>query len=139
MPDNHVSTHAGEAEQHSLAASVTLHLLPGILILAFFVTVTPLLTERGLPTLLCLFLAVAVVLIPFELGYLLYQARRSNETDCRALTCTSALYPFLVSSLNVGANPCGRPIGQVQDLPLPRFIEIIRIAPLVAVNPKEHG
>ncbi|KPK43624.1 MAG: hypothetical protein AMJ65_05315 [Phycisphaerae bacterium SG8_4] len=80
IADKHASKQIVEAEQHSLAASVILHLLPGVLILVFFVTVTPLLTERGLPTLLCLFLAAAVVLIPFELGYLLYQARRSNKT-----------------------------------------------------------
>jgi len=33
--------------------------------------------------------------------------------------------PNNVSSQNVGANPCGRPVGQVQDLPLPRVIEKI--------------
>jgi len=31
-----------------------------------------------------------------------------------------------VSSQYVGANPCGRPLGQVQDLPLPRATEKIR-------------
>jgi membrane protease YdiL (CAAX protease family) len=78
--ENHISTHTVDTEQHSLAVSVILHLLPGILILAFFVAFTPFLTEKGFPTLFCLFLAVAVVLIPFELGYILYQARRKNKT-----------------------------------------------------------
>ena len=32
---------------------------------------------------------------------------------------------LLVSSQNVGANPCGRPVGQAQGLPLPRIIEKI--------------
>ncbi|MBC7248725.1 MAG: hypothetical protein H5T62_00435 [Anaerolineae bacterium] len=32
----------------------------------------------------------------------------------------------IVSSQNVGANPCGRPGGQVQDLPLPQIIEKIQ-------------
>ena len=32
-----------------------------------------------------------------------------------------------VSSQNVGANPCGRSGGQVQDLPLPQIIEMIQI------------
>ena len=31
-----------------------------------------------------------------------------------------------VSSQNVGANPCGRPVGQAQGLPLPRIIEKIQ-------------
>jgi hypothetical protein len=30
-----------------------------------------------------------------------------------------------VSSQNVGANPCGRPVGQARGLPLPRIIEKI--------------
>jgi hypothetical protein len=32
-----------------------------------------------------------------------------------------------VSSQRVGANPCGCPPGQVQDLPLPQDIEKIRL------------
>jgi membrane protease YdiL (CAAX protease family) len=67
-------------EQHSLGRSVVLHLLPGVLILLFFVVLTPILTEKGLPTLFSLFLAVAVVLIPFELGYILYQGKAKNKT-----------------------------------------------------------
>ncbi|MHC4088526.1 MAG: lysostaphin resistance A-like protein [Planctomycetota bacterium] len=73
-------TQTVETEQHSLTTSIILHLLPGILILAFFVVLTPVLAGQGLPTLLSLFLAVAVVLIPFELGYILYQAKRKNKT-----------------------------------------------------------
>jgi membrane protease YdiL (CAAX protease family) len=68
-----------ENEQHSLLKSVILHLLPGVLILLFFIIVTPILTENGLPTLFCLFLAVVLVLIPFELGYILFQAKRRNK------------------------------------------------------------
>lgn len=68
-----------EDEQHSLLKSVILHLLPGVLILLFFIIVTPILTENGLPTLFCLFLALMLVLIPFELGYILYQAKRRNK------------------------------------------------------------
>jgi membrane protease YdiL (CAAX protease family) len=79
MEDN-ISKHAVDTEQHSLASSVILHLLPGILILVFFVTFTPFLTEKGFPTLFCIFLAVAVVLIPFELGCIFYLAKRKNKT-----------------------------------------------------------
>jgi membrane protease YdiL (CAAX protease family) len=78
--EDHMATPTEDGEQHSLATSVVLHLLPGVLILLFFLGATPLLTERGFPTLFCLFLAVAVVLIPFELGYILYQARRRDGT-----------------------------------------------------------
>ena len=69
-----------EIEQHSLLKSVILHLLPGVLIFLFFIILTPILTEKGFPTLFCLFLAVILVLIPFELGYILYQAKKKNKT-----------------------------------------------------------
>jgi membrane protease YdiL (CAAX protease family) len=78
--EDHISADNVDGEQHSLAVSVILHLLPGILILLFFLGVTPVLTERGFPTLFCLFLAAAVVLVPFELGYVLYRAKRRNGT-----------------------------------------------------------
>ena len=67
------------AEQHSLTKSVVLHLLPGLLILLFFVVSGPILTGKGFPTLFSLFLAVGAVLIPFELGYILYQAKKKNK------------------------------------------------------------
>jgi len=81
--DEPMLTQTVDEEQHSLPTSILLHLLPGVLILTFFIALTPLLTKQGYPTLLCLFLAVAIVLIPFELGYILYQAKRKNK--CRSL------------------------------------------------------
>jgi membrane protease YdiL (CAAX protease family) len=78
--ENHTLTQTVGNEQHSLARSVILHLLPGILILVFFVVLAPVLAGQGFPTLLSLFLAVAFVLIPFELGYILYQAKRKNKS-----------------------------------------------------------
>jgi len=78
--EDHIVTQTVDTEQYSLTISIILHLLPGILILVFFLVLTPLLTGQGFPTLFCLLLAVAVVLIPFELGYILYQAKRKNRT-----------------------------------------------------------
>jgi hypothetical protein len=49
-----------------------------------------------------------------------------------------------VSSQKVGANPCGCPPGQVQDLPLPQVIEKIRtkfekaMAKVADVEPEEE-
>jgi membrane protease YdiL (CAAX protease family) len=68
-----------DTEQHPLVKSAMLHLLPGVLILLFFIVVAPILRARGLPSLFTQFLAVLVVLIPFELGYILYQAKRKNR------------------------------------------------------------
>jgi len=63
-------------EQHSLLKSLVLHLMPGALILLCFFVLAPVLTARGFPSLLAQFLAVPCALIPFELGYILYEARR---------------------------------------------------------------
>lgn len=77
MERNHVVEHTA-VQQHSVGQSIVLHLLPGILILAFFVIAAPFLDNLGAPSFLALLLAIAFVLIPFELGYLLYQGKQSD-------------------------------------------------------------
>jgi membrane protease YdiL (CAAX protease family) len=64
--------------QHSIARSVVMHLLPGALITAFYIGVAPVVRDLGFPSLMALYLAIAFVLIPVELGYLLYQARKEG-------------------------------------------------------------
>jgi membrane protease YdiL (CAAX protease family) len=71
---------AGNAEQQSLSRSIVLHLLPGLLILLFYILTAPLAQKMGLPSLLAILVAIGVVLIPFELGYLLFQGRKRNGT-----------------------------------------------------------
>ena len=66
--------------QHSIARSVGLHLLPGLLILIFYVSTAPIMESLGYPAFMALLLAIAFVLIPFELGFLLYQGKRRNGT-----------------------------------------------------------
>jgi uncharacterized protein len=58
-------------EQHSVARTVVLHLLPGALITAFYVGAAPVVRSLGFPSLMAIFLAIGFVLIPFELGYLI--------------------------------------------------------------------
>jgi membrane protease YdiL (CAAX protease family) len=55
-----------------------LHLLPGALIAAFYFLAGPLVMRAGYPSLLALLLAIIVILIPFELGYLLYEGKRTT-------------------------------------------------------------
>lgn len=69
-----------DVEQHSISRSVVLHLLPGVLISAFYFLVAPLVVELAFPSLFALLLAIPVVLIPFELGYLLYEGTRKDGT-----------------------------------------------------------
>jgi uncharacterized protein len=69
---------AAHPPPHSLAHSLWLHLLPGMLIVLFALIVGPLVISAGLPLLLVPSLWVLCVLIPFELGYLLYQGKKRN-------------------------------------------------------------
>ncbi|HOR00475.1 MAG TPA: CPBP family intramembrane metalloprotease [Anaerolineae bacterium] len=78
MAANTLQTVLADVEQHSLGRSLVLHLLPGLLILAFFVAIAPLVVSLGYPSLMALLLAITVVLIPLELGYLLYLGYRAN-------------------------------------------------------------
>src|SRR5215203_4478969 len=68
-------------EQHSVARTLVLHLLPGTLILVFFVAIAPLVVGGlGFPPVMGVYLAILFVLIPFELGYLIYQARKNGTS-----------------------------------------------------------
>lgn len=69
-----------QEHRHSIWQSVTLHLVPGALITAFYFIAAPPVMRAGYPSVLALLLAVLVVLVPFELGYLLYEARRTTGT-----------------------------------------------------------
>lgn len=74
----HVSPVQANPPQHSLLYSIGLHLLPGVLILLFALIIGPIVSRAGLPLLLVPSLWVLFVLIPFELGYLLYQGKKRN-------------------------------------------------------------
>jgi membrane protease YdiL (CAAX protease family) len=56
-------------EQHSLPRSIALHLLPGAALFGFVLVVAAL----GIPAILGLLVGIALVVVPIELGYLLYQ------------------------------------------------------------------
>jgi uncharacterized protein len=62
--------------QHSVGRTLVLHLLPGALITVFYAGAVPVVRSLGFPSFMAIFLAVALVLVPFQLGYLVYQARK---------------------------------------------------------------
>src|SRR4028119_1904413 len=66
--------------QHSLAQTLVLHLLPGVLMAAFYVLAAPLVRGLGFPSLMAIYLAILFVLLPFELGYLLHQAKKCRTS-----------------------------------------------------------
>ena len=61
--------------KHTLFKSIIWHLLPGLLVGGFYFAVAPFVKGQGYPSVIALILAGIFVLIPFELGVLLYQKR----------------------------------------------------------------
>lgn len=66
-------------ERHTLLKSILLHLLPGLLGGSFYFAIVPFVIRQGYPSVMALTLAAIFVLIPFELGFLLYQKRLKSE------------------------------------------------------------
>lgn len=69
---------SAETEQHSFLKSLALHLLPGVPVALFYVVFAPLFVGWGFPPAFALCLAIPVVLIPLQLGILLYIGRRAT-------------------------------------------------------------
>jgi membrane protease YdiL (CAAX protease family) len=65
-------------QPHTVWQSLGLHLIPGVLITAFYFLIAPSVIKAGYPVLMAILLAILVILIPFELGYLLYQGKRQT-------------------------------------------------------------
>ena len=64
--------------QHSLAQSLLLHLLPGVLIAVVFFSTVPLARQWQLPPFMAQWFADLIVLVPSVLGYLYYQGYQRN-------------------------------------------------------------
>jgi membrane protease YdiL (CAAX protease family) len=65
-------------QPHSVWHSIILHLLPGVLLLIFFVIAAPIVENLGLPLRFAPLLGILLVLIPFELGVLFYEGKKRN-------------------------------------------------------------
>jgi membrane protease YdiL (CAAX protease family) len=70
----------GHTEQHSLGKSVLLHLVPGIVFTIIYILGVRYTVGRGVPPFFVFLIAGILLLIPFELGYLLYQAKKLNKS-----------------------------------------------------------
>ena len=67
-----------EIRKHSLVESLIYHLLPGILIGGLYYLLGPSIRAAGYPSVMALILTAVLVLIPVELGILLWQGKRRN-------------------------------------------------------------
>lgn len=66
--------------KHTLLRSIVLHLLPGILGGICFYILSPIVKANGFPTIMALIISGIIVLIPFELGFLIYQKKRTGQS-----------------------------------------------------------
>jgi uncharacterized protein len=67
-----------QIEKHSTLQSVILHLLPGIMVGGFYFLARQPAANMGYPSIVALILGYAFILIPVELGYLLYQGKKKT-------------------------------------------------------------
>jgi uncharacterized protein len=65
-------------EEQSFGKSILLHLLPGLLIGGCFFLLRPILNLWGYPSLMALMCSILLTLVPFELGFLLYEGKKKN-------------------------------------------------------------
>lgn len=59
---------------------ILLHLLPGLAGTIIYIMITPFLVKNGYPSIFSILVAAAVVILPIELGFLLYQAKQISGT-----------------------------------------------------------
>jgi membrane protease YdiL (CAAX protease family) len=71
-------TQANSIEQLSALPLVVLHLLPGVLVVAFDLIAAPIVERIGMPPHFTIVLGNAVILLTFEIGYLLWQGKRTS-------------------------------------------------------------
>lgn len=64
-------------KKHTLLQTIILHLFPGVLIVGFYFIVAGPIQDQGFPTVAALILSAIVVLIPVELGIILWVKRKS--------------------------------------------------------------
>ena len=57
---------------------LSLHLIPAIIWLIFYIPLAKIASENGIPTLFVFYILVVLILLPFELGFLYYQGKKLN-------------------------------------------------------------
>jgi len=88
-------------KRHSLFQSVVLHLLPGVLATVAYLVMAPVVMQKSYPALLALLFAAGLVIVPFELGYLLLQKRRAKNEPVIGLREALPNWQYIVFPLGM--------------------------------------
>jgi membrane protease YdiL (CAAX protease family) len=78
----------------SVSRSIALHIAPGAITTLVYVLIAPGLEARGIPAVFGLVLATAFILIPLEIGWLLFEARRGNRVLFREPISRKQLFGY---------------------------------------------
>jgi len=88
-------------KQYSYSRSIILHLLPGALGTVGYVFLAPILLEGGYPAILALLIALGVITLPFQIGYLLFQRRNTDDQPVIALRKSLPKWQYIVFPLGM--------------------------------------
>ena len=66
-------------EKHSFAKSIFLHLLPGVFVGLGYYFLAPIVKQYGFPNVMALIISGIFILLPIELGFLLYQSKKQEK------------------------------------------------------------
>ena len=82
-------------EKHTLIQSLLYHLVPGILIGAGYYALAPVVLRAGYPTVMALILTALFILVPLELGVLLWQGKQLNgKLTLKGVVCCREALPL---------------------------------------------
>jgi uncharacterized protein len=74
---DNIQEHYGE--QHPIGLSIFLHLFPGLVLLAGFILLGPVIVASGLPSLLAIIIVDAFIVLPLMAGILIYASRNKSS------------------------------------------------------------
>jgi hypothetical protein len=80
--------------KHTLFKSIALHLLPGIFGGICFYILSPIVKANGFPTIMALIISGLFILIPFELGFLLFQKKVTTQNLFNGVIQYFKIIPF---------------------------------------------
>jgi len=88
-------------KQHSISKSIVLHLLPGAVGTIGYVFLAPILLDNGYPAVLALIIALGVITLPIQIGYLLLQRRNADDQPVIALRESLPTWQYIVFPLGM--------------------------------------
>src|SRR5690349_20132727 len=88
-------------QPYSFSKSIVLHLLPGALGTVVYAFLAPILLNQGYPAILALIIAISVVTLPFEIGYLLLRHRNVENQAVITLSESLPKWQYIVFPLGM--------------------------------------